>query len=213
VRTGLVRHGVVALALLGAAAGAVVGGAVRPLPAAAAGACPATVPAGQVRVVVVVDPGTEPGAPGPASVDCLVLPEGSTGSDLLRRRAERVGAAPPRYAPSGLLCAIDGYPAPPACGERTSTGYRYWSYWSGLAVRARRRWTGGPPTPDHARSGTLVPSRTPAAESTATVPTRRRPRPGAPVGVRPGVTLAGRAGIGTGHPAFDRHGRAWGPRR
>jgi hypothetical protein len=130
-----VRHGVVALALLGAAAGAVVGGAVRPLPAAAAGACPATVPAGQVRVVVVVDPGTEPGAPGPASVDCLVLPEGSTGSDLLRRRAERVGAAPPRYAPSGLLCAIDGYPAPPACGERTSTGYRYWSYWSGTDGR------------------------------------------------------------------------------
>lgn len=129
-RTKLVRRCATALAVLGAALVTSAGPEV-----VAAGVCPATVPAGSVRVVIVIDPGTEPGAPGGPAAACLVLAEGSTGSDLLRRRAEQLGAPAPRYAPSGLLCAIDGYPAPPECGAPTAAGYRYWSWWRGTAGR------------------------------------------------------------------------------
>lgn len=84
-----------------------------------------TDPGGQLRVVVVVDAGDGP------SATCLVVPVGTTGSQVLARRAAELGLAAPRYAGSGLLCAIDGVPAPPACGDRNAGGYRYWAYFNG----------------------------------------------------------------------------------
>lgn len=99
-------------------------------PAGAAELCGGSLPAGQIRVAVIVDYGTEPDSPGTTSVRCLSLPDGAKGADLLRERAALVGLPRPRYAPSGLLCALDGYPAPPECAQGTGE-VRYWSYWSG----------------------------------------------------------------------------------
>jgi hypothetical protein len=118
----------VVVAVLCVVATLVAGLAVLASPASAAERCGSTVPAGQVRVVVVVDPGTG-GSPG---ASCLVVPEGTTGAQLLAQRAGLFGTASPRYADSGLLCAIDAYPAE-GCGDRTSGGYLYWSYWSGTS--------------------------------------------------------------------------------
>lgn len=101
----------------------VVGGARR----AEASSCAETMPAGQIRVVVVVDTG-DGGGPSAA---CLVVPAGTTGSQALARRAAELGAESPRYAGSGLLCAIDGRPAPPACGDRNAGGFEYWAYFNG----------------------------------------------------------------------------------
>lgn len=94
--------------------------------AADAAGCSSPRGAGEVRVVIVVDPG----ASGAPSSVCMVVPEGTTGSQLLARRAAEIGAAAPRYASSGLLCAIDGYPSS-GCGDRTAGGYAYWAYFAG----------------------------------------------------------------------------------
>jgi hypothetical protein len=111
----------------------VVGGALtvplvasEPRPAGAAEACAGITPPGQVRVAIVVDDGTT--AP---SARCFALTEGADGADLLRQRADALGLPRPRYASSGLLCAIDGAPAPPACGEVVDGRYRYWAYFQG----------------------------------------------------------------------------------
>lgn len=102
-----------------------------PSPADAAERCAATAPAGSVRVVVVIDYGVEDGAPSPASVECLTVAAGTSGGELLAARSALLGAAKLRFAGSGLLCAIDGYPAAPECGQASGDEYRYWSYWSG----------------------------------------------------------------------------------
>lgn len=87
---------------------------------------------GEVRVGIVVDVGTEPDAPGGPDVACVVVPAGATSAEVLRAWAEGRGRTL-RYAPSGLLCGIGGYPAS-GCGEQTADGYRYWSYWEGTAA-------------------------------------------------------------------------------
>lgn len=99
-------------------------------PARAATGCGGETPDGMVRVGIVVDFGTRPGAPAGPSVECLVLNGGSTGGDLLRERSSLLGTPRPRYAASGLLCGIDGNPSS-GCGETTGGGYLYWSSWSG----------------------------------------------------------------------------------
>jgi hypothetical protein len=121
---------VAAAALVVTAIGALTppGGSIAPAPAAAATLCGGPVSDGQVRVVVVVDDG---GAQG-ARATCLVVPRGTTGSQLLAERAAALGVSRPRYADSGLLCAIDGFPAS-GCGEATAGGYRYWAYFSGTS--------------------------------------------------------------------------------
>lgn len=91
--------------------------------------CP-TAGAGQVRVAVVVDARA---LSSTTSVVCVVVPSGSTGVTALRARSTRLGTAAPRFNASGLLCAIDGKPAAPACGEQGPNGYAYWSYWLGGA--------------------------------------------------------------------------------
>ena len=96
---------------------------------ARADSCGGPVASGAVRVVIVVDPGE--GVGGPTSA-CLVVPSGTTGAQLLARRASELGMPSPRYAGSGLLCAIDGYPSS-GCGDRTGGGFAYWAYFSGTA--------------------------------------------------------------------------------
>lgn len=71
--------------------------------------------AGEVRVAVVVDPGTASAAPegetpGDVVVSCLTLPEGSNGNQALE-------AAMSVRFDNGLLCAIEGYPAT-ECGPQ-----------------------------------------------------------------------------------------------
>ena len=78
-----------------------------------------------ISVAIVVE-----GSGGPTTA-CVQLASGANGVDLLFARASALGLPAPRFDPvSGLLCAIDGYPAT-GCGERTATGYAYWSYWIG----------------------------------------------------------------------------------
>jgi hypothetical protein len=94
-----------------------------------AAAPPCAAAAGQVRIAVVVDFGTEPGAPAPGSV-CVPVEDRSNGAAVLQARARQLGTPAPRFDGSGFLCAIDGWPES-GCGERTADGYRYWSYWQG----------------------------------------------------------------------------------
>lgn len=98
--------------------------------AALTGASPACA-AGEVRVSVVVDFGDLP-SPPPTTGTCVAATDGDSGAEVLAGRARQLGMAAPRYNASGLLCAIDGLPST-GCGERTSSGYRYWSYFRGNA--------------------------------------------------------------------------------
>ncbi|MBU3700594.1 MAG: hypothetical protein FGM58_00920 [Acidimicrobiia bacterium] len=125
------RVGAVAAAFLGGlglALTVALGPGLVPAGAAPVEGCAAPMAESDVRVVVVVDPGDG----GPTSVACLVVPRGTTGSQVLARRAAMLGAAAPRYGSSGLLCAIDGYPSS-GCGERGGTGFRYWANFSGTS--------------------------------------------------------------------------------
>lgn len=94
----------------------------------AAEAC-ATTERGEIGVHVVIDFGDLVPDASP-SVECVVVSEGASAADVLDRRARQLGAPPPRYDPSGLLCAIDGLPEN-GCGEREGDRYLYWSYWQG----------------------------------------------------------------------------------
>jgi hypothetical protein len=89
--------------------------------------CPAK-GSGQVRVAVVVDARA---LGGTTQVVCVVVPSGSDGLDALRARATRIGQPAPRLNQGGLVCAIDGRPAAPACGGNGPNGPEYWSYWLG----------------------------------------------------------------------------------
>lgn len=130
--SSLRAHRTPSLWLAGAtlAAVLVLSGAV-PLPVAGShpllSPCPAAAEPGQVRVALVVDFGTVPGSPGRVDQRCVTVKERSNGFDVLQAAGYPIRVSPQ----SGLLCAIDGYPAPPACGDRTSQGYEYWAYFSG----------------------------------------------------------------------------------
>jgi hypothetical protein len=84
--------------------------------------CPATVPApaGQKRVAVVLDfgaPGIAPvGEPTPPrSVTCVTAAAGATGLQVLQQVARL------RFAPSGLICGIAGFPASECPGQTART--------------------------------------------------------------------------------------------
>jgi hypothetical protein len=66
---------------------------------------------------------------GGSSATCLVVPTGTTGSQLLARRSAELGTGSARYGSSGLLCAIDGMPAT-GCGDHNAGGFDYWGYFS-----------------------------------------------------------------------------------
>jgi hypothetical protein len=82
-----------------------------------------------VYVAVVVDFGN--GASMSTVSKCVPVPSNARDSDAL---AAAVGSSNVAYAGSGLLCAIDNYPANGVqnCGQSVGDGnYDYWSYWHG----------------------------------------------------------------------------------
>ena len=82
-----------------------------------------------VYVAVVVDFGN--GSSMSAVSKCVPVPSSGDDADAL---AAAVGSSNVAYAGSGLLCAIDNYPANGVqnCGQSTGSGdYDYWSYWHG----------------------------------------------------------------------------------
>ena len=92
----------------------------------------------RVVVAVVVDFG---GVGGRVIVSCVLVKPGASDAEALQVQAAVLGYPSPRYAESGLLCAIDGYPRS-GCGAQSGGHYAYWSYWHG-----GKRWqyaSGGP---------------------------------------------------------------------
>ena len=84
-----------------------------------------------VYVAVVVDFGS--GSSMPPVRKCVPVPSSGRDADAL---AAAVGEANVAYAGSGLLCAIDNYPANGVqnCGQSVGSGkYDYWSYWHGTS--------------------------------------------------------------------------------
>ncbi len=82
-----------------------------------------------VYVAVVVDFGS--GSSLSTVSKCVPVPSNARDSDAL---AAAVGSSNVAYASSGLLCAIDNYPAngEQNCGQSVGNGnYDYWSYWHG----------------------------------------------------------------------------------
>jgi len=80
-----------------------------------------------IVVPVVVDTG---GTSDTAEVACVPVRVGSNGAQVLAARAKLLHVPAPRYAESGLLCAIDGYPAT-GCGVENDGHYAYWAYYHG----------------------------------------------------------------------------------
>jgi hypothetical protein len=115
---------VAALVLVAAA----IVGTVAAAPASAATSCSGPLADGQIRVVIVVDPG-ETGPRAPAAT-CLVVAAGTSGSKILAQRAAELGLPSPRYADSGLLCGIDGFPGT-GCPVNSGGTYAYWAYFNG----------------------------------------------------------------------------------
>lgn len=157
---------------------------------------PAACAPGNPTVAVVVDPGDQ----GPTTTVCVPEESSDTGASVLAARARLLGRPAPRYASSGLLCAIDGFPNE-GCGTRGGSRYAYWAYylgdregWSyangGPAGRRARsdttegwRWheagtgNGADPAP-RAASDPLVTCRPEAPSTTSTTPTTLVPLPG-----------------------------------
>jgi hypothetical protein len=182
--------------------------------------------ASAVHIAIVVDTGTG------SSVSAVCVPAGArdNGAMLLAARASMLGTPQPRYAPSGLLCAIDGYPAT-GCGEGQNGNFAYWSYWHG----ANGAWTyatTGPATtrvdpaivegwrwhPESAGSTTSPPRVAPAATAIckpappATAPTTVPVATHTTVGAASPGPAAGAASAGevpvTTHPAAPHAGAA-----
>ncbi len=82
---------------------------------------------GTIVVPVVIDLG---GPSDQANVTCVAVPAGSNDAQVLAARAKLLGVTAPRYAISGLLCAIDDYPAT-GCGQQNGSHYAYWAYFHG----------------------------------------------------------------------------------
>ena len=127
----LVKAG--ATAGLGAALLALLGPSARyPLQGIAAAAS-------DVYVAVVVDFGGLSGAPSQPVATCAEVPSGSTMADALAVGAKQVASAYPvpggalGWAPSGLLCQIDGLPTAQQvsnCDSIVNGKYQYWSFWT-----------------------------------------------------------------------------------
>jgi hypothetical protein len=205
---GVVALGVAVVVAALAVPVVTVGGAGVPVAAACAGAAEAQ---GMIRVPVVIDPGTVPGAPGGPETLCVTVREGASGSEVLAERARVLGRPAPRYAASGLLCAIDGYPAS-GCGERVDGQYRYWAYhlgqggqwnYSPVGPATRRasadelegwRFTAGSGRPGD------PPPRHPATVTSVCAPS---PPPPPPAPASPAPTVAAPSPVSPGAPPTD----------
>jgi hypothetical protein len=86
--------------------------------------------AGDVTVAFVLDFG----APSlRLVVGCVSVPASDNRYQALAAFTAQEGLASPTYAPSGLLCSINGVPSS-GCGQVVSGGYVYWSYFTGSAT-------------------------------------------------------------------------------
>jgi hypothetical protein len=97
----------------------------------AIGAVPRAVSAAEETkcVGVVVDP-VGSGSTRSADTFCATVAADATGLTVLNARADALNRPRPRLNTDGLVCAVDGFPAEPACGESDGNGgFRYWSYW------------------------------------------------------------------------------------
>ena len=83
--------------------------------------------AGTVTVAFVLDFG---GASTNQVVGCVTVPTSDTRYDALSAFTQSRGLGAATYAPSGLLCSINGTPAT-GCGQVVPGGYVYWSYFTG----------------------------------------------------------------------------------
>ncbi len=83
--------------------------------------------AGEVSVAFVLDFG---GSPGTVVSGCVSVPSTDNRYDALSAFTASRGLAAPVYAPSGLLCSINGTPGS-GCGQTVPGGYIYWSYFTG----------------------------------------------------------------------------------
>ena len=179
-------------------------------PAAATGSCAGPLGTGQIRVVLVVDPG-ETGPRGPMAT-CLVVAAGTSGSKILAQRASELGLPAPRYAGSGLLCGLDGFPAT-ACPVNNGGSFAFWAYFNGSdsgwsfgldnpfvrrmvdgEIMGWRYTTGSTegdaPAPRIAPGRSLFPALTPAATTPPAPAPTAAPAPGGPTGA-PGAVGGG----------------------
>lgn len=85
--------------------------------------------AGEVSVAFVLDFG---GPSGNQVAGCVAVPSSDTRYDALAAFAQEKGLTQPGYAPSGLLCSINGIPTS-GCGQVIDGGYIYWAYFTGGA--------------------------------------------------------------------------------
>jgi len=85
--------------------------------------------AGEVSVAFVLDFG---GSSGDQVVGCVTVPSSDTRYDALAAFVQEKGLTQPGYAPSGLLCSINGVPSS-GCGQVIDGGYIYWAYFTGGA--------------------------------------------------------------------------------
>jgi hypothetical protein len=177
--------------------------------------------AGTIVVPVVVDTG---GPSDVGRVSCVTVPTGSNGAQVLTARAKLLGEPAPRYAVSGLLCAIDGYPAT-GCGLATGGHYAYWAYYHGgsswsYASVGPASWpvTAGdvegwrfepdgsatpsdPPPRSPSDAATLCPASGPPTTTTTTTPTGPPPSTTVPgPGTTAPATSGGHGGSGTPKP-------------
>ena len=90
-------------------------------------AVPAHTANDRIVVAVVADFG---GVNGKVIVTCVLAKAGESGAHVLQSQAQLLRYPSPRYAESGLLCAIDGYPTS-GCGTQSGGHYAYWAYWHG----------------------------------------------------------------------------------
>jgi hypothetical protein len=85
--------------------------------------------AGEVSVAFVLDFG---GSTGDQVTGCVTVPSSDTRYDALAAFVQAKGLAQPSYAPSGLLCSINGVPSS-GCGQVVDGRYVYWAYFTGGA--------------------------------------------------------------------------------
>ncbi len=95
-------------------------------PVHAAGALGRPCATGPLRIAIVIDRGDD----SPVRVTCTAASVRDNGATVLAARAAALGRPRPRFNGSGLLCAIDGFPAT-GCGEPKDGKYAYWAYFHG----------------------------------------------------------------------------------
>ncbi len=83
--------------------------------------------AGEVSVGFVLDFG---GSSANVVEGCVTVPASDNRYDALAAFTQERGLGAPSYAPSGLLCSINGTPSS-GCGQLVAGGYIYWSYFTG----------------------------------------------------------------------------------